>query len=322
MADRQLMLLLVLIAGNACGFLFPAAGKLLAPSLTPLVMVMIFMASLKVRLADMLADLHHPRQLIVGLILTLLAVPLLGTAVPLLLQLEPLTYIGMLLYLASPAAAATAFYAEVMHGKTALGLNISALSTLLCIVTIPAALLLFASTMVQMDTTNVILTLLKVIVIPFVAAMAVLRFAPSLTEKLKKHSFPVTFVTLFLIFFAFLGAGYEEVVSNIGTFTAVALILAGLTVIIFAVSYGVARVINADRAEAISMALGAGVKNGSIGLLVALTNFGPAAIMPMIAGSLMSAFIMLLFGKIVNRTSLSVPGISGRRPAPKSSLSA
>ena len=302
MVDRQLMLLLALIAGNVCGLVSPATGKLLAPSLTPLVMMVIFMASLKMRLMDMLADLRHPKQLMVGLLLVLLAVPLLGSLVPLLVQLEPLTYIGMLLYLASPAAAATAFYAEVMHGKAALGLNISALSTLLCIVTIPAALLLFAGTVVQMDVVNVILTLLKIIVIPFVAAMAVLRFTPSAADRLKSYSFPISLVTLFLVYFAFLGAGYEDIVGNIGTFTTVTLILTGLTMISFIISYGTSRMIRADGPESISIALGTGVKNGSIGLLVALTNFGPAAIPPVIAGGMMSTFLMFFFGEIVNRT--------------------
>lgn len=296
------MLLLVLIAGNVCGLVFPAAGKMLAPSLTPLVMVMIFMASLKMRLSDMAADLRHPKQLIVGLILVLLAVPLLGSFVPLLLQLAPLTYIGMLLYLSSPAAAATAFYAEVMRGKTTLGLNLSALSTLLCIVTIPSALLLFAGTVVQMDAANIILTLLKIIIIPFIAAMAVIRFLPSMGDRLKDYSFPISLVTLFLIYFAFLGAGYEEIVGNVGMFAEMALVLSGLTVAGFVISYGVSHAIRADRPESISIALGTGVKNGSIGLLVALTNFGPAAIPPVIAGGLMSTFLMFFFGKIVNRT--------------------
>lgn len=302
MADMQLMLLLVVIAGNVCGLFFPAAGKLLSPLLSVLVMVIIFMASLKMRPSDMVADLRHPKQLVIGLLLVLLAVPLLGTLVPLLLQMAPLTYIGMLLYLSSPAAAATAFYAEIMRGKTTLGLNLSALSTLLCIVTIPASLLLFAGTVVQMDAFNVILTLLKIIIVPFIAAMAVLRFLPSVADRLKAHSFPISLVTLFLVFFAFLGAGYEEIVGNVGVFAEMTLVLGGLTVAVFAISYGVSRATRAGGAEAISIALGTGVKNGSIGLLVALTNFGPAAIPPVIAGGLISTFIMFLFVKIVNWT--------------------
>lgn len=292
-----------LIAGTATGFIFPAAGKLLAPALGPLLMGIIFLASLKMRLGDLLTDLRKPKMLLIGLALILFVVPLLGALVPLLWPLAPMAYVGILLFLASPAAASTAFFAEVLGGRPTLGLNLSATSLLLCIATIPAIMLGLAGTLVQVDALRIVTALVQIIVIPFAAAMAMLRFAPAASARLNHRSLPITLVLLFLIYFAFVGAGYEEIFKDIAGFGIVAAILTALIAVDFATGYGLARLAGADKAGRITVTLGAGVKNGTVGLFVALAAFGPAVIPPIIAGGVLNVFVMMLFGKIVNRTS-------------------
>lgn len=305
MVDRQLLLVVVTAAGIVSGFAFPGVGKFVVPALAPSLMAMIFIASLKMRAADLLADMRRPKALLAGVILILLVIPLLGWLLPVLYPLAPMTYVGLLLYLASPAPASSAFFAEVMRGRPTLSLNISGLSTLLCIITIPAVMLLMAGTVVQVDVLRIVQTLIQIIILPFVAAMAMVRYTPHAASAISRYSFVLSMAILYLIYLAFVGAGYEEVVNNISVFMADMVIMLGVIAASFAVGHGIARLIRTDAPESMSIALGAGVKNGSIGLFVALAAFGPAMIPPIIAGGLLSIIMMVLFGKLVNRTSPS-----------------
>ena len=99
--------------------------------------VIMFCIGLGVDPADLLRTLRRPRELVAGLALQLLMMPLLAVLMSRLLNLEPVLATGLVLAAACPISTPVNYLTRLGRGDVALAIALTALTSILAALTIP-----------------------------------------------------------------------------------------------------------------------------------------------------------------------------------------
>ena len=177
------------------------SGIILALSL----IIIMFGMGLSLTLADFKRVLLFPKAIFIGLICQIVLLPLIAYALATSLHLSPTTAIGLMLLAACPGGATSNMLTFLAKGDLALSVSLTAVSSLLTIITIPIivqfALVEFSneSQTVSVNALTMVKQLLIIVVIPVTVGMWVKRtfqnFA-SRMEKSVKMASAIIFVSL------------------------------------------------------------------------------------------------------------------------------
>jgi ACR3 family arsenite transporter len=281
---------LVILISLAVGLFLPSVTLLWSDYLIPLLAMLMFFSALRVEKRELYKT--NPKELIALLFFVFIIMPLLS--LPFKLS-QPLTFIGVLVALSSPSAAATAFFSSFLGGDTMLGVSISFVSSLLSIAALPLTLQLFAGAIIPIDQSKIFVILLEVILLPILIALLSKKLFRKAVDVVNNHR-DYQLVVMFLVSSGTIGIGHGVIASNEYQFieltaAMLAILLSGATLAyLFGRRYG--------NKAAITFFVGAGVKNATLAFAIMLELFGPLAVLPMVA-NLVAQFILMALFEIV-----------------------
>ena len=290
---------LVIFLSLAFGLLFPNITLLWGGYLNFLLALLMFFSALKVERKDLKKS--DPRELLALLLFVFVVMPLLS--LPFKLS-QPLTFVGVLVALSSPSAAATGFFSSFLGGDVALGVAISFISSLFTILTLPLTVQLLAGALVPIDQSKIFRILLEVIIIPILAALASKKFLSGIAEKINRHR-DYQLIVMFLLSSGIIGGSYSVIEGNeylffeFTLFILLTLMFGGALAYIFGSRYG--------GKAAITFFVASGVKNAMLSFAIVLELFGPPAVLPMVA-NLVAQFIIMALFEIFGSMRLKLPG--------------
>ncbi|MET7419680.1 bile acid:sodium symporter family protein [Dactylosporangium sp. NPDC005555] len=262
--------------------------------------------------------LTYPKLVLVALGCQVLLLPAACFGLVVAFDLEPELAVGMMLLAASPGGTTANLYSHLFGGHVALNVTLTAVNSVLAVVTLPVVVNLSAahflgdgaSIGLQFDK---VLQVFAIVLVPVAVGMLLRARFPGLAGRLTG---PVKVVSVVVLVAVVAGAVLKER-ANIGDyFVAVGAIVLVFNVLSLAAGYGLPRLAGVGRREAIAAGMEIGIHNSTLAIAVAISpallNNTRMAVPAAVYGITMF-FTAALFGVLVTRRRATegAPAVSG-----------
>ncbi|MGK2932406.1 MAG: bile acid:sodium symporter family protein [Solirubrobacterales bacterium] len=212
-----------------------------------------------------------PKGVTVGLVNLLLVSPFLAAFVATVFNLDPVLAVGLVLLGASPGGTMANMYTHLAKGETALSVTLTALSSVLCVITVPLYLQLADNHFGNgnlIDDVNMVGVAARVIVItliPLAIGMLVRQKAPAWTSVKKPGLDRAALVVFVLVVAAAVISEWGTIMDN---FAAVALATLVLNLLAMGISFSAAKALKLSERASTAIALELGIHNATVAITV------------------------------------------------------
>jgi BASS family bile acid:Na+ symporter len=247
------------------------------------IFAILFSIGIGLSVADFRRLLARPRAFLLALACQLLLLPALAVAIAWLFGLDGVAGFGLLLLAVCPGGVTSALFTRLAGGHTALSVSLTAVNSLLAVVSIPAILyvgqrLLGSQAQVVTIPFDYLLQQLLVITfLPVVLGMLVKHVAPRRSLPLERVLFPLTSL---LFFFLIVYLWYTEFDTYRQAFIAAAAPTVTLFLSVCTVSLLVARRARISRGDRIATVFEVGVQNPPVAFFIAVNILQDMALVP------------------------------------------
>lgn len=215
-----------------------------------------------------------PWPLTFGTLAQVALLPILAYGLALLLDLTPAMTIGLVLIAACPGGTTSNLFAFLGRGDVALSILLTVIASLVTIITLPffvsyaMAQTLDASTMIELPVLRTIATLVVIVLLPVMVGMALRVKFPNFATKAEKGMSAFGFIVLMAVIIAIAVDAGSEIIPMLKQAGLAAALLNIIGIIIGLVG---GRLVGLNRVQAFTVAVELGIKNGALGVTVALT---------------------------------------------------
>ena len=246
----------------------------------------------------------YPKAILIGLINQLVILPIIGFALVSIFPLAPEIAIGVMILAACPGGATSNLITHVAKGDTALSVSLTAISSLVTIITIPFvinfALTQFLSKgqLIQLDIIKTIGQIFVIIIIPISLGMLIRKYKEAFAHKMEK---PVRIASSIVLAIVIIGIILKEKENVLSYFEQAGWITLALNITTLAAGFFTASLFKINIKQAIYISIESGIQNGTLAISIAavLLNRPEFAIAPAIY-----SLIMFLTGGIIIYISL------------------
>ncbi|MGM9483058.1 bile acid:sodium symporter family protein [Roseateles sp. NT4] len=215
---------------------------------------------------------EHPLAAVLALGLQLIVLPLVCIGVIAAFQLPPLYAVGLMLLAASPGGITANLFSHLFGGHVAMNLSLTALNTLLSLVTLPLianwAIAHYAGggQVVPLPWQKLV-EVIGVIAVPVLIGMTVRRARPSLAARLERPVKALSAVLLVVLTALAIAKEREALMGAAGELGGAVLVFNLLSL---AAGYGLGRIVKLPRPLCIAIGYEVGVHNSTLALYLAL----------------------------------------------------
>lgn len=247
---------------------------------------------LSLKVSDFKRIILYPKAIGIGLTNQLVILPLFGLAIASFCTSQPEIAVGIMILAACPGGPTSNLISYMAKGDLALSVSLTALSSLITILTIPFIVsfsleyFLGANQEITLDIPQMILQIFVIVVIPIAIGMLVRRFNTTFAERMGKPVRIASGVVLALIIVGLVvkeRANFSAYLQQAGIAT---LALNALTMV---TGYFSAKFFKLKKESAISISIESGIQNGTLAITIAvvLLNNTSLAIAPAVYSLLM-----------------------------------
>ena len=264
--------------------------------------LVMFGLGLSLTAADFQRLLKHPKAVMLALGLQVIGLPLACYAIIKLFGLPPIFAIGLMLLAASPGGISANLFSHLFGGNVAMNISLTAVNTLLSIVTLPLianwAIAHFAQSgqVVPMQTSK-LLEVIAIVLIPVLLGMAVARKAPGFSKRMEKPVKIFSAVVLAVVTVLAIAKEWSSLATTFGQIGP-AVLLCNL-VSLFA-GYYLSRAAGLDKPLSTAICYEIGIHNSTLAIFVALSVLGSYQLaLPAAVYSVVMYITAPLFGWLV-----------------------
>ena len=227
--------------------------------------------------ADFLRVAKQPRDFFVGAFSQIILLPIIAFLLVKIWQLSPELAIGVMIIAAAPGGVTSNLLTSFAKGDVALSISLTAIISLLCVITIP--FIIFTSAKL-LNNLNMIqdISLLKIsrdmfliVTVPVILGMLVKKFTPTISLKFEPAAKKISIILFVLVLAGAIAAERENVVSY---FVQAGLITLALNVIMMIVAFYVAHLLASGKEQKKCITIECGLQNGTLAIFVATSIFG------------------------------------------------
>lgn len=251
-----------------------------------------------------------PKGVGVGLFNLLLISPFLAFLLAESFRLDPAMAVGLVLLGATPGGTLANMFTHLARGETALSITMTAISSVVAVVTIPIFLGLatdrFGSVgnLDQINMFSVAARTFLITVLPLALGLWVHHRLGERAAGLRRRLSPVSLVLFVLVV---IGAVLAELDLIREHFAKVALAALGLNLLAMAISFTLSRLARLTDRQATAVALELGVHNATVAIAVAGMLGADALMIPAAVYSLFMFITAGLFARLMHRRNRSRP---------------
>ncbi|MBT3383596.1 MAG: bile acid:sodium symporter family protein [Prolixibacteraceae bacterium] len=222
----------------------------------------------------------YPKAIIVGLVNQLIILPIIGFALVSVFPLQPEIAIGIMILAACPGGPTSNLLSHLAKGDIALSVTLTALSSLITIITIPFivnfALIRFLDEgqMIKLDVVETIIQIFVIVVLPVSIGMLVRKFKEAFALRMAKPVRVASGIVITLVIFGILIKERHNLISYFQQAGLVALSLNAATML---VGFYSAKIFNIKNRQAISISIESGIQNGTLAISIAVILLGSTA---------------------------------------------
>jgi BASS family bile acid:Na+ symporter len=232
-----------------------------------------------------------PRGVLLGMANLLLLSPLLAFAAAELFQLEPVFAVGLVIMGAAPGGVLANLLTHLARGETALSVTLTAISSVLAVITVPLYLRLAidhfgADLGTHVSILATVARVFVITVIPLSIGMAIRARRPAGAAAVEPRLKRAALIAFALIVIGAVASEWDRVTESFGTVAPAAL---ALNVAAMGLSFTLSRLARLPERQSTAIALELGIHNGTLTIAVAV-SIEPALAIP---AAVYSSFMFL-----------------------------
>ncbi|MCH6234421.1 bile acid:sodium symporter family protein [Cognataquiflexum rubidum] len=240
----------------------------------PLALAFIMLGmGLSLTLKDFKNIFVYPKAMILGLTNQLILLPIFGFALIQLFGLTGALAVGVMILAACPGGATSNLISHLSKGDTALSISLTAVSSLVTIVSIPLIVNFAISHFgeegsITLPVMETIIQIAGVTVVPVSIGMFLHKKFPKLSQKADR---PVRIASAVFFALILIAAILKERANLVDFFIQSGQITLMLNLLTLTVGFFLARVFLLSKKQAITIAIESGIQNGTLGIMIAAT---------------------------------------------------
>ncbi len=217
---------------------------------------------------------RHPKAASVGIVGQIILLPALAFSIALLFNLSPEFAVGLVLVASCPGGAHSNLFTSLAKGDIALSVSLTAISGIICIVSIPfyvyLATVIFTtqSEVIHLPLQQTILQLLAIVILPLVMGMTIKHYFNNIAVIAEKIVKTCAVLLLILIIIGAVSNGWENVV-NYAKDVGAAVIVLNITAMLMGVGIALKAQLSGPQVSAITMEVG--IQNTTLAFGIAMT---------------------------------------------------
>ena len=257
--------------------------------------------------ADFLRVIKQPKDFFVGAISQIVLLPVIAFILVSIWPISPELAIGVMIIAAAPGGVTSNILTSFAKGDVALSVSLTAIISLLCVVTVPfiivtsLVLLGLDNTIQNISLTSMAVSMFLIVTVPVIIGMIFRKFASNVALKFEPIAKKISMV-LFVI--VLLGAILAEKDNIVSYFADAGLITLVLNIVMMIFAFYVAQFLGTGNSQKKCIAIECGLQNGTLAIFVGTTLFGGGAyVIPAATYSLIMFATSLIFVFFVRKTN-------------------
>ena len=246
--------------------------------IAPIILALIMLGlGLGLKVEDFTRVLKTPKDFFVGFFSQLIILPIVAYLLIIILKTPPEIAIGVMIIAAAPGGVTSNILTKFANGDVALSITLTAIISLISIVTVPfiiftsADLLGITNITENISMIGIALKMFLVVTVPVIVGMIIRKFAENFVAS-KAEIFNKLNIVLFVIFF--IAAFYEERENFISFFKQAGLIALALNITMMVIAFYLAKCCASGIAQRKAISLECGLQNGTLAIFVSTQIFG------------------------------------------------
>ncbi len=271
----------------------------------PLALAFIMFAlGLGLTFGDFARVAKQPRDFLVGAASQIILLPVVAFALVSIWPLQPELALGVMIIAAAPGGVTSNLLTAYARGDVALSISLTAVISLLSVVTIPIVVVLSYAYLMddggkEVSVAQTAISVFVIVTVPVVIGLLVRRFAEGFALRFEPIARHVS-TGLFVLVLA--GAIFQERNNIVTYFAQAGLVTLTLNVVMMVLAYYVARLFAGGQAQRVAISIECGLQNGTLAIAVATLLFGGGlAVIPAATYSLIMFATALIFIAFLRR---------------------
>ena len=255
---------------------------------------------------DFLRVIKQPRDFFVGAFSQIILLPIIAFILVKVWPVAPELAIGVMIIAAAPGGVTSNLLTSFAKGDVALSTSLTAIISLLCVITIPFIVLtsveLLGGTNITQDISLFSMSrdMFLIVTVPVILGMLLRKFSSGVALKLEPIAKKVSIILFVLVLLGAIAAERENVISY---FAQAGLITLILNVVMMIVAYYVAQSLASGTRQKKCITIECGLQNGTLAIFVATSIFGGGMyVIPAATYSLIMFATSLIFVYLVRKT--------------------
>ncbi|UXY55009.1 bile acid:sodium symporter family protein [Pseudomonas tohonis] len=261
---------------------------------------------LSLTLADFARVVKFPKPVLIGLGCQILLLPLACFLLAKGFQLEAALAVGMMLLAASPGGTSANLYSHLAHGDVALNITLTAVNSVIAILTMPLIVNLSLAHFMSGDQAiplqfSKVLQVFVIVLGPVAIGMFLRSRFPGFAVRMEK---PVKIISALFLLLIIVLAVVKDWRTFVDYAPVVGLAALAFNLISLAVGYFVPRLCRLSQRQAVAIGMEIGIHNGTLAIALALSPMllnNPTMAIPAAIYSIIMFFTAAAFGWWVNR---------------------
>ena len=289
-------------------------ASILTSVLLPLALFIIMLGmGLSLVIDDFRRVAQYPKAATVGLINQLLFLPLIGFAIASVSGLPGELCVGLMILAACPGGVTSNLISHLAKGDTALSISLTAISSVVSILTIPLIInfaiehFLHADQAIKPPTEDIVKQIIAITILPVSIGMLIRKKRERFALRMDK---PVRIFSAVFLLLIIVAAIIKEKQVLIDYFGQVWIATLGLNITTMLLGYAAARIFKLTLPQSVTISIESGIQNGTLGLVIATTILQNSlmSITPAIYSLLMfgtGALMVFYFGRRKEESAVS-----------------
>ena len=256
--------------------------------------------------ADFLRVIKQPRDFFVGAFSQIILLPVVAVILVKIWPIAPELAIGVMIIAAAPGGVTSNLLTSFAKGDVALSISLTAIISLLCVVTIPFIVLtsveLLGGSNITQDISLFSMSrdMFLIVTVPVILGMLLRKFSSGVALKLEPIAKKASIILFVLVLLGAIAAERENVISY---FAQAGLITLILNAVMMVVAYYIAKFLASGTKQKKCITIECGLQNGTLAIFVATSIFGGGMyVIPAATYSLIMFATSLIFVYLVRKT--------------------
>jgi len=256
--------------------------------------------------SDFLRVIKQPRDFLIGAFSQIILLPIIAFILVKMWPIAPELAIGVMIIAAAPGGVTSNLLTSFAKGDVALSISLTAIISLLCVITIPFIVLTSVGLLSDSNITQDISLLsmsrnmFLIVTVPVILGTLLRRFVSGAALKFEPIARKISIALFVLVLLGAIAAERENVISY---FAQAGLITLALNVVMMLVAYFVAQLLASGTRQKKCITIECGLQNGTLAIFVATSIFGGGIyVIPAATYSLIMFVTSLIFVYLVRKT--------------------